>query len=134
TPAPAPGPHQAPSRDPAAPAPSGAAPADCLDLAALAAAVQACARCAQHGQRLRAVPGAGLAHRPRYLIVGEQPGLEDDARGLPLPGDQGRLLDAMLAAVRLPQADASWRTHVVKCRVAGGSEPAAEDIRSCLAW
>lgn len=113
---------------------SAVAATDCHDLAALAAAVQACRRCALHGQRTHAVPGAGVAQHPRYFIVGEQPGIEDDARGQPFQGDQGLLLDAMLAAVRLPQADSAWRTHVVKCRAVGGKEPADHEIASCLAW
>ncbi|MBB6084413.1 uracil-DNA glycosylase [Castellaniella defragrans] len=137
-PVPAPGPTRvrAPAglAVPPAPAADAAAPADCPDLAALDAAVSACRRCERHGQRVRAVPGAGEAVRPYYLIVGEQPGIEDDASGRPFQGDQGRLLAAMLAAARLPQGESAYLTHVVKCRAVGGREPSAQDIAACLPW
>ncbi len=137
---PEPGPGLARVRAPAgliapqAPAPGIAAPVDCPDLAALDAAVSACDRCARHGQRVRAVPGAGAAERPHYLIIGEQPGIEDDAVGLPFQGDQGRLLAAMLAAARLPRGDSTYLTYVVKCRAVGGREPSPQDVAACLPW
>ncbi|WP_368641303.1 uracil-DNA glycosylase [Castellaniella ginsengisoli] len=119
---------------PPAPAIKGAAPAECPDLAALDAAVSACGLCGRHAQRALAVPGAGRSGRPHYLIIGEQPGMEDDTSGRPFQGDQGRLLAAMLAAARLPHADSVYLTHVVKCRAVGGREPSAEDISACLPW
>ncbi|MDY0308423.1 MAG: uracil-DNA glycosylase [Castellaniella sp.] len=119
------------SSDPAA---AVAAPADCLDLSVLDAAVAACARCGRQAQRVRAVPGTGQVVRPHYLIVGEQPGIEDDADGQPFQGDQGRLLAAMLAAARLPQGDSTYLTYVVKCRAVGGREPSPEDVAACLPW
>ncbi|MGA0583826.1 MAG: uracil-DNA glycosylase [Castellaniella sp.] len=119
---------------PGAPAPATGAPADCPDLSALDAAVVACVRCARHAQRVQAVPGTGLAVRPHYLIVGEQPGLEDDAAGLPFQGDSGRLLAAMLAAARLPQGESTYLTYAVKCRAVGGREPSPQDIAACLPW
>ncbi len=119
---------------PQAPAPGIDAPADCPDLSALEAAVAVCARCARHGQRVRAVPGTGQAVRPHYLVVGEQPGLEDDAAGLPFQGDSGRLLTAMLAAARLPQGESTYLTYVVKCRAVGGREPSPQDIAACAPW
>ncbi|CAM3769677.1 uracil-DNA glycosylase [Castellaniella denitrificans] len=119
---------------PSAPVPDAAAPADCPDLAALDAAVSACGRCERHAQRVRAVPGAGEAIRPYYLVVGEQPGIEDDASGRPFQGDQGRLLAAMLAAARLPRGESAYLTHVVKCRAVGGREPSPRDIAACQPW
>ncbi len=110
-------------------------PGDTLpDLPSLAAAVQACRRCVRHEQRIRAVPGAGSASRPRYLIVGEQPGIEDEVSGLPFQGDAGRLLEAMLAAVRLPDAQSVHHTYVVKCRAAVGREPDAAEVAACLPY
>ena len=117
-----------PSATPAIP------PADCADLAALAAAVSACSQCVRHTQRALAVPGEGLVQRPFYLIVGEQPGIEDDTQGLPFRGNQGQLLTAMLAAVRLPHRESVYLTHVVKCRAVSGREPTAEEIAACVPW
>lgn len=106
---------------------------DCLpDLASLALAVQDCRRCVRHEQRIRAVPGAGSAPHPQYLVVGEQPGIGDEVGGLPFQGDAGRLLEAMLAAVRLPQAQSIHHTYAVKCRAAVGREPDATEVAACL--
>ncbi|WP_322996779.1 uracil-DNA glycosylase [Castellaniella sp.] len=105
-----------------------------LDLPALAAAIQACRQCPRHEQRLRAVPGAGQADRPFYLIVAEQPGIEDEVAGLPFQGDAGRLLDAMLAAVRLPQAASRYGTYAVKCRALGGQQPDVGEIAACIPY
>lgn len=102
------------------------------DLASLASAVQDCRRCVRHEQRIRAVPGAGSTPHPQYLIVGEQPGIEDEVSGLPFQGDAGRLLQAMLAAVRLPQAQSIHHTYAVKCRAAVGREPDAVEVAACL--
>ncbi len=119
---------------PPGPAPDAVAPQACPDLSALDAAVSVCVGCARHTQRVRAVPGTGQADRPYYLIIGEQPGMEDDASGLPFQGDPGRLLTAMLAAARLPHADSVYLAHGVKCRAVGGREPSPQDIAACLPW
>ncbi|MFT0534070.1 uracil-DNA glycosylase [Castellaniella hirudinis] len=104
------------------------------DIASLAARIQACQSCPRHQQRLRAVPGAGQADHPDYLIVAEQPGIDDEVAGMPFQGDAGRLLDAMLAAVRLPRAASRYATYVVKCRALGGQQPGPEDIAACLPY
>ncbi|MFC4298213.1 uracil-DNA glycosylase [Castellaniella hirudinis] len=114
--------------------PAAIAPAACPDLTVLDTAVSACTACARHTQRARAVPGMGQADRPYYLIIGEQPGMEDDASGLPFQGDPGRLLTAMLAAARLPHADSVYLAHGVKCRAVGGHEPTSQDVAACLPW
>lgn len=128
---------RAESGDPAGPAPGLVrvrAPADCPDLQALGQAVSACSRCERHAHRALAVSGSGTAGQPYYLIVGEQPGIEDDASGQPFQGDQGRLLAAMLAAARLPHADSAYLTYAVKCRAVGGREPPPADVAACLPW
>ncbi|WP_417275991.1 uracil-DNA glycosylase [Castellaniella sp.] len=103
------------------------------DLAQLANLVTACQRCPRHLQRLRAVPGAG-AERPHYLIVAEQPSLDDEISGKPFQGDSGRLLAAMLAAVQLPDAHSVYQTYVVKCRAPGGAEPAPAEVAACVLY
>ncbi|HET8598443.1 MAG TPA: uracil-DNA glycosylase [Castellaniella sp.] len=107
-------------------------PAQCPDLDALAGAVRACQQCGRHQQRLRAVPGAGQTERPFYLIVAEQPGIDDEVAGQPFQGDSGRLLQTMLSAVRLPHAESRFGTYVVKCRAPGGHEPDAAEIAACV--
>ncbi|MGB6007560.1 uracil-DNA glycosylase [Castellaniella sp.] len=104
------------------------------DLATLARMAEACQQCLRHQQRLRAVSGAGQAAHPYYLIVAEQPGIDDEVAGQPFQGDSGRLLAAMLAAVHLPQADSRYGTYVVKCRAPGGHEPDAAEVAACVPY
>ncbi|TAN30204.1 MAG: uracil-DNA glycosylase [Castellaniella sp.] len=105
-----------------------------VDLDALAQAVGTCTRCPLHAQRTQAVPGAGVRVKPLYFIVGEQPGIEDDASGQPFQGDAGNLLRAMMVAARLPEAESAYLTNVVKCRALGGRAPSAEEIAACLPY
>lgn len=107
---------------------------DHADLAALAETVGRCQQCVRHQHRLRAVPGAGQAERPYYLIVAEQPGIDDEVAGQPFQGDSGRLLNAMLSAVRLPHAEARYGTYVMKCRAPGGHEPDPAEIAACVPY
>jgi uracil-DNA glycosylase len=65
-------------------------------LAALNAAMRQCQACPIGAQATQAVCGSGpLA--PRWMLVGEQPGDEEDLRGEPFVGPAGRLLDRALA-------------------------------------
>ncbi|MFA7439070.1 uracil-DNA glycosylase family protein [Castellaniella sp.] len=104
------------------------------DLQALSTAVQACERCVRATGRIRAVPGSGVHTRPWYLLVGEQPGLEDEAAGLPFQGQAGQLLEAMLASVSLPHRDSRYSTYAVKCRAVGGSQPDDAERAACRPW
>jgi uracil-DNA glycosylase len=65
-------------------------------LAALNTAVRRCQACPIGAPATQAVCGSGpLA--PRWMLVGEQPGDEEDLRGEPFVGPAGRLLDRALA-------------------------------------
>jgi DNA polymerase len=71
---------------------------DPLTLEEAAAAEQVCRRCDLWRDATQAVPGEGPA-RARIMIVGEQPGDEEDLTRRPFVGPAGRLLDkAMLEA------------------------------------
>lgn len=127
--------HVAPT--PTAPRAEGASAdslAACSDLPALARALQAHAEHAAPALSGPVVLGTGVADRPAYCIIGEQPGLEDEAAGRPFQGDPGRLLQAMLAAVRLPRPESAYFTLVVKQRTAGGRAPAADEILGYLPY
>jgi uracil-DNA glycosylase family protein len=59
--------------------------------------IQHCRRCDLWKEATQAVPGAGAAHA-RIMLVGEQPGNEEDLKGHPFVGPAGRLLDECLEA------------------------------------
>src|SRR3712207_9310160 len=71
------------------------------------------------------------------MLVGEGPGENEDATGLPFVGRAGKLLDDILAAVSLTRQDV-YLTDIVKCRAAvkeGGRmknrQPRAGEIKAC---
>ncbi len=69
---------------------------------------------------------------PRLLFVGEAPGKEEDARGVPFVGRSGRVLDAALANASWPP-DAVGVTNVVMCRPPGNRLPPGA-VDACHDW
>lgn len=61
-------------------------------LAALRRAEVECRRCPLFRNATQVVPGAGPAHAP-IMMVGEQPGNDEDLAGQPFVGPAGRVLD-----------------------------------------
>jgi probable DNA metabolism protein len=91
------------------PSPQTARPAS---MTALARDLDACRACPIGQFATQGVPGAGPAHA-RLMLVGEQPGDQEDLRGAPFVGPAGQLLDRALAAVGLPRGDL-YLTNAVK--------------------
>jgi len=100
----------------------------------LQAAVAGCTACTLCRTRSNTVFGVGSRTAP-WMIVGEAPGAEEDARGEPFVGQAGRLLDNMLAAIgRSRQADAGrpvFIANVLKCRPPGNRNPQPEEVAAC---
>ncbi len=76
------------------------------------------------------MPGQGPA-APLAMVVGEGPGAEEDAQGLPFVGPAGKLLDKMLASVGLSRDRNCFITNVVKCRPPGNRDPAPDERAAC---
>jgi len=81
-------------------------------LGQIAEDVVACRRCPIGCNGTRAVAGEGAA-RARLLIVGEQPGDQEEEGGRPFIGPAGQLLRAGLAEAGI-DAGKSWITNAVK--------------------
>jgi len=64
-------------------------------LSALRAAEDECRRCPLYKNATQAVPGQG-PRRASMMLVGEQPGDQEDRAGLPFVGPAGRILDRAL--------------------------------------
>jgi uracil-DNA glycosylase family protein len=64
-------------------------------LSALAADIDACRRCPLYRDATQAVPGKGPS-RAALMLVGEQPGNDEDLKGEPFVGPAGHVLDAAL--------------------------------------
>src|SRR5688500_9171428 len=78
----------------------------------LAEAVDDCRGCPLYKRATQGVFGEGRASS-RILIVGEQPGDQEDLAGKPFVGPAGAVLDRALAAAGIPRADV-FLTNAVK--------------------
>jgi uracil-DNA glycosylase len=81
-------------------------------LVELAAAEAECDRCTLYRDATQVVPGEGQKHA-RVMIVGEQPGDQEDLAGLPFVGPAGRILDRALADAGIDRRDC-FVTNAVK--------------------
>ncbi len=97
----------------------------------LKAAVAACEACGLCRARTHTVFGVG-GERAAWLMVGEAPGAEEDARGEPFVGQAGRLLDSMLAAIGLRRGESVYIANILKCRPPGNRNPEPYEIVQCL--
>ncbi|SAK64605.1 phage SPO1 DNA polymerase-related protein [Caballeronia hypogeia] len=98
-----------------------------------------CRRCALWEQATQAVPGKGPRHAP-LMIVGEQPGDQEDLQGLPFVGPAGAMLDRALAEAGVARKEV-YVTNAVKHfkweprgkrRV--HKTPAQREVNACHYW
>jgi DNA polymerase len=102
-----------------------------MDWADLKATVATCEACALSRTRTHTVFGVG-DERAEWLIVGEAPGAEEDARGEPFVGQAGRLLDSMLAAIGLRRGEYVYIANILKCRPPGNRNPEPYEVAQCM--
>jgi DNA polymerase len=88
-----------------------------------------CTRCALHKGRNKLVFGDG-SPSARLMFVGEGPGADEDAQGLPFVGKAGQLLNNMIAAMGLKREEV-YIANVVKCRPPGNRVPEQEEGATC---
>ena len=81
-------------------------------LSALRLAEAACTRCPLYRAATQAVPGEGPRHAA-LMLVGEQPGDQEDIAGAPFVGPAGRVLDRALTAAGVSR-DEVFVTNAVK--------------------
>lgn len=88
-----------------------------------------CTRCKLHSTRHTIVFGDGSA-TAQLVFVGEGPGADEDAQGLPFVGRAGKLLTQMIEAMGLQRRDV-YICNVVKCRPPGNRQPEEDEVDAC---
>jgi DNA polymerase len=88
-----------------------------------------CTRCALHKGRHKIVFADG-SPTARLMFVGEGPGADEDAQGLPFVGRAGQLLNNMITAMGLKREEC-YIANVVKCRPPGNRTPEPEEANTC---
>ena len=66
--------------------------------------------------------------KARVMVIGEAPGAEEDAKGVPFVGRAGQLLDKIFAAVTIDSNRHCYVTNVVKRRPLNNRDPTAAEI------
>jgi probable DNA metabolism protein len=109
------------------------------DLAEMADAMQACRDCPIGAGATQAVCGEGPM-KPTHMIVGEQPGDQEDLAGHPFVGPAGRLLSKAMAELNWPR-DEVYVTNAVKhfkYELRGTRRlhktPGQREVDICLQW
>ena len=71
------------------------------------------------------------AYDADVMIVGEAPGGEEDAQGLPFVGRAGKLLDKMLATIGLSRQENVFITNLIYWRPPGNRDPSPAEMQIC---
>jgi DNA polymerase len=88
-----------------------------------------CTRCKLHKHRHNIVFGDGNP-KAELVFVGEGPGADEDAQGLPFVGRAGKLLTQMIEAMGLQRKDV-YICNVVKCRPPENRTPEEDEVSTC---
>ncbi len=95
--------------------------------------VRDCTACVLRAGCTQTVFGMG-DESAEWLFVGEGPGADEDAQGEPFVGQAGKLLDNMLAAIKLKRGNNVYIANIVKCRPPDNRTPTADEIATCMPY
>jgi len=99
-------------------------------LEAIRAEIGDCTRCPlAYAGRKKIVFGDG-SPAARLMFVGEGPGADEDAQGVPFVGKAGQLLNNMIAAMGLKREEV-YIANIVKCRPPGNRVPEPVEANTC---
>ncbi len=88
-----------------------------------------CQRCKLCATRTHIVFGSGNPNA-KLVFVGEAPGADEDAQGLPFVGRAGQLLTRIIESIGLSRQDV-YICNVIKCRPPENRFPEKDEIASC---
>lgn len=91
-----------------------------------------CTKCALAEGRTNLVYGEGDVFA-KAMIIGEAPGENEDRTGRPFVGAAGKLLDNMLAAIKISREEV-YIANIVKCRPPGNRNPEMAERQSCIPY
>ncbi|TVP54409.1 MAG: uracil-DNA glycosylase [Gemmatimonadales bacterium] len=92
-----------------------------------------CVRCPLSEGRTQVVFHDGSPDA-RLMVVGEAPGANEDASGVPFVGAAGKYLDLLMASVGLSRRESVYICNVIKCRPPGNRNPKPDEISACSPW
>ncbi len=88
-----------------------------------------CRRCKLAPMRRNIVYGSGNP-RAELMFVGEAPGADEDAQGLPFVGRAGQLLTKIIEAIEMKREQV-YICNILKCRPPENRNPESDEIGAC---
>lgn len=102
-------------------------------LAVLADEVKKCTRCAELCSTRTQTVFADGPVGAEVCFIGEAPGADEDAQGLPFVGAAGQLLNKIIAACGLKREEV-YICNILKCRPPGNRTPLPNEAANCRAF
>ena len=88
-----------------------------------------CQRCKLSRGRTHIVFGVGNP-KADLMFVGEAPGADEDAQGIPFVGRAGQLLTRIIEAIELDR-ERVYIANILKCRPPGNRDPEPDEVETC---
>ncbi len=88
-----------------------------------------CMKCALGKTRTKFVFGVGNPNAD-LMVIGEAPGADEDAQGIPFVGRAGQLLTKILEAIQFKREDV-YIANILKCRPPENRKPNPEEVEQC---
>ena len=105
-----------------------AAPVETLEM--IRADIGDCTRCKLHAMgRSQVVFGVGNPNAD-LMLIGEAPGHDEDAQGIPFVGRAGQLLTKIIEAIELTREQV-YIANVIKCRPPENRNPEPDEVATC---
>ena len=92
-----------------------------------------CRACELHKTRTNLVFSDG-APNAEIMLIGEAPGAEEDATGIPFVGRSGRLLNEFFDKAGISRANQLYIANTIKCRPPQNRVPNSEEKIACRAY
>ncbi len=104
-----------------------------VELAAFDQEICECQKCPLGKTRKHFVFGSGSAGA-EVMFVGEAPGADEDAQGLPFVGRAGQLLTKIIESTKTWKRGDVFICNVLKCRPPGNRTPLPEEVEACRSY
>ncbi len=92
--------------------------------------IENCNKCKLCNNRNNIVIGCGN-REAKVMFIGEGPGADEDAQGVPFVGKAGKLMNQALKGLGI-ERDEIYIANVVKCRPPMNRNPEPDEVNSCL--
>lgn len=91
-----------------------------------------CEKCDLYKTRTLPVVGVG-SHDAKIMFIGEAPGANEDATGVPFCGAAGKILDELLGGIGIRRENV-YICNILKDRPPGNRDPKKEEIEACTPY